>query len=84
MTGELAMQEKMREVFQSAGKELKFWKEGPLWKVIVDGKRLGENRDEATAFQKALDAASIGGKISYTYNEKKGEWVFRYTAKKGA
>lgn len=84
LTGEVAMQEKMRDVFQTAGKELKFFQSHgspKYWIVLVDGKKLGENRDEATAFQKALDASGIGGKISYTYNQKKGEWNFRYIAK---
>jgi len=85
LTGEAAMQAKMRELFASANKDLKFWKaKNPgRWVIIVDGEMLGERIHESDAFQEALDKSGIGGKISYKYSETKQEWTFRYTARRG-
>jgi hypothetical protein len=85
-SGEMQMQEKMVEVFAAADMNMKFWYDRSsspaTWKVTVNGKMVGQARDEARAFQKALDASGIGGTISYT--PAGGiNWKFRYTPKKG-
>lgn len=83
LTGEAAMQQKMKGLFSHAGMNMAFRKvQGGWWQVKVDGKELGYSRQEHDAFQEALDKSGIGGKISYTFNEKKREWVFRYSPKK--
>lgn len=85
LTGEAAMQAKMKELFSAAGKELKFWKKDrpARWCVSVDGHVVTDWRSsEADAFQDALDKSGIGGEISYKYSEKKSEWIFKYKPRK--